>query len=294
MRLQYNVAGLKKTIQTAPPADSTSPKNKLAKIRSDAGADFSKYETELRKLADERVRKSRNDREAIIGWLGKIFDQYKAPSLAGPPCTSSLATFGARGRGQCYDYLPGSSTEGPRLVVVPVGKGVAKPFAIGRQEVSIGQWNDYCRLSGNCSPRSAKNEDVPITDIGVAEANAYAQWLSSGTQHTYRLPTDAEWEHAARAKGTASISPNCINPQAGLLGDELFEVNRGGQNSWGIMNYVGNAQEWVVSPSGGYAARGGAYTDRLGSCKISLSRPHAGNADKETGFRLVRELGEGA
>jgi formylglycine-generating enzyme required for sulfatase activity len=90
------------------------------------------------------------------------------------------------------------------------------------------------------------------------------------------------------------MSPNCVNPQAGLLGDVLFEVNRGGQNGWGIMNFVGNAQEWVTGPSGGYEARGGAYTDRLGSCKIETARSHAGDADKITGFRLVRELGEDA
>jgi len=93
------------------------------------------------------------------------------------------------------------------------------------------------------------------------------------------------------ANGSASISPNCITPQAGLLGDDLFEVNRGGQNSWGIMNYLGNAQEWVIGSSGGYEARGGAYKDRLGACKIELSRPHAGDADNLTGFRIVRELG---
>jgi len=294
VRLESNLQGLKSIVRSAAPADSTGPRNMLAKIRSDAGAEYPKYEAELRELADKRVLNAGNNRDPVIAWLGRIFDDYVAPGLAGPPCTPSLATYGSRGRGQCYDYLPGSSVEGPRLVVVPAGNGVAKPFAIGRQEVSVGQWNAYCRLSGDCDPRTRQNEQVPITNIGVDDANAYATWLSNGTKHTYRLPTDAEWQQAATASGPASITPNCINPQAGLLGDDLFEVNRGGQNAWGIMNYVGNAQEWVIGPSGGYEARGGAYKDRLGTCKIELSRPHAGNADAVTGFRVVRELGEDA
>ena len=294
VRLESNLQGLKSIVRSAAPADSTSPRNMLAKIRSDAGAEYPKYEAELRELADKRVLNAGKNRDPIIAWLGRIFDDYVAPSLAGRPCTPSLATYGSRGRGQCYDYLPGSSVEGPRLVVVPAGNGVAKPFAIGRQEVSVGQWNAYCRLSGDCVARTGQNEQVPITNIGVEDANAYATWLSKGTKHTYRLPTDAEWELAAMATGPASITPNCINPQAGLLGDDLFEVNRGGQNSWGMMNYVGNAQEWVIGPSGGYEVRGGAYKDRLGICDIKLSRPHAGNADELTGFRIVRELGEDA
>ena len=230
----------------------------------------------------------------MIRWVGQIFDGYSAPSLSGTPCTPRLAGFGSRSRGQCFDYLPGSSIEGPRLAVIPAGNGVVRPFAITRQELSVGQWNAYCNLSGNCVARVGESEQVPITNIGVNEAIAYATWLGSGTKYVYRLPTDTEWEHAANADGSAQISPNCINPQAGKLGDELMEVNRGGQNKWGIMNYIGNAQEWVIGSSGGYEARGGSYKDRLGSCKTSFARSHSGEADEQTGFRLVREIGEGA
>jgi serine/threonine protein kinase len=294
MRLESNFAAIKNTIQSAPPTDSARPKNRLAMIRADAGADFAEKEAELISLANQRVSRAGKQRDSVVAWLSNIFPGYVAPALAGTPCTPGLAGYGSRGRGQCFDYLPGSSTEGPRLVVVPAGSGVARAFAIGRQEVSVGQWNAYCNLSGNCEPQTGQNEQFPVTRITVEDARNYASWLSNGTKHTYRLPTDVEWEHAAKAVGSTSISPNCINPQAGLLGDELFEVNRGGQNAWGVMNFVGNAQEWVVGPSGGYQARGGAYKDRLGACTIELSRPHTGNADRLTGFRLVRELGEGA
>jgi hypothetical protein len=294
MRLEANTQQLRKIIEDDPPTDSASPKNLLTRIRSDAGAEYPDIEAELKQLANERVSASKGNRDAVIGWVAGIFGDYTPPSLAGTPCTPGLAGFGSRSRGQCFDYLPGSTTEGPRLAVIAAGNGVVRPFAISRQEISVGQWNAYCTISGNCAPRSGQSEQVPITNIEAIDAIGYAEWLSSGTKYAYRLPTDAEWEHAATADGSAQISPNCINQQAGLLGDELLEVNRGGQNKWGIMNYVGNAQEWVIGPSGGYEARGGSYKDRLGTCKIELTRPHAGGADEATGFRLVREIGESA
>ena len=293
-RLEINRNALAEVIRSSAPTDSARARNTLDKIRADAGSDFSGIEAELIALANQRVAESKSDRDAVVAWLQGIFADYVPPPLAGPPCTANLAGYGSRGRGQCYDYLPGSSEEGPRLIVIPPGSGVAKPFAIGREEVSVSQWNAYCRLSGNCSPRAGQNEQYPITNISVDDARAFASWLSNGTNHVYRLPTDLEWEHAAKATGSASISPNCINQQAGLLGDTLLEVNRGGQNAWGMMNYVGNAQEWVLGSSGGYEARGGSYKDRLGTCDIELSNSHSGRADEITGFRLVRELGEGA
>lgn len=290
-RLQVNRDRLQATLRNAAPANPAEARTLLASVRKDAGSDLAEIDAELKKLADQRVAADKNNRDALANWYKGIFGNYVPPPLEGLRCTANLAGYGSRGRAQCFDYLPGSSEEGPRLVVIPPGSGIARPYAISRQEVSVGQWNAYCRLSGNCSPRAGQNEQYPITNISVSDANAYVAWLSQGTNHVYRLPTDLEWEHAARATGSASISPNCINPQAGLLGDSLLEVNRGGQNAWGVMNYEGNAQEWVVGASGGYEARGGSYKDRLGNCGIEMSSPHSGTADGVTGFRLLRELG---
>ena len=64
----------------------------------------------------------------------------------------------------------------------------------------------------------------------------------------------------------------------------------GKPNGWGLINYVGNAREWVTS-GGSLVARGGAFTDSMSECRISLQESHNGNADPETGFRLLRELG---
>jgi len=74
-----------------------------------------------------------------------------------------------------------------------------------------------------------------------------------------------------------------------MKGTGLEDINSGKQNGWGLANYLGNAQEWVESPSG-LKARGGAYKDAMQKCTIKLERAHDGNPDEITTFRIVRDV----
>ena len=67
-----------------------------------------------------------------------------------------------------------------------------------------------------------------------------------------------------------------------------MSVKSGKSNGWGLKNYVGNVQEWVLDGNTSYV-RGGAYTDAHSKCDISLERASDGSADEVTGFRLVRD-----
>ena len=206
-------------------------------------------------------------------------------------CTVDKAGHGTRSRGTCYDEL-GQSTKGPVMVVVPAGGSISKPFAIGKFEVSISEFNAYCKLSGKCAGKSGDTK-LPVTGISVQEALAYATWLSGQSGATYRLPTEVEWEYAAKAGGKQPKKDFNCRVQLGeqlLKGHALVNAKSGQQNGWGLANYIGNAQEWVKT-GGGVKARGGAFEEPLSKCDISLTKAHSGGADPVTGFRLVRELG---
>jgi len=220
------------------------------------------------------------------------------PVASDYPCTQGLAGHGARARAICYD-LVNTGWRGPPMVVVPAGGAVAKSFAIGKYEVSVGDWSKYCALSGKCKPVMDKSRhDDPVTGVSLQQAQDYVKWLSERTGKTYRLPTTAEWEYAATVGGAMTPdSPefkdikgqmNCRVTMGDkvLKGTGIADVKSGAQNKWGLKNFVGNVQELVVDGSGA-TARGGAYSDAISSCEISTARPNAGGADGTTGFRVV-------
>ena len=206
-------------------------------------------------------------------------------------CRPTLAGYGRRARGTCYDVLPGDA-RGPLLVVIPAGEGIGSPYAISKYEISVSDYNRYCSSSGECSGVKGAPADLPVTGISIKQARGYASWLSQQSGHLYHLPSEKEWSYAASAQGKQPAKDfNCrvmLGSQI-IKGQALGSVKMGKPNGWGLKNYLGNAQEWVITGSG-VAAKGGAFTDTLSSCSIKLSKAHDGNADPITGFRLVREF----
>jgi serine/threonine protein kinase len=207
------------------------------------------------------------------------------------PCTERLAGYGKRKQAVCYDNFDGGG-RGPDLVVVPAGAGVAKPFAVGRLEISNADYATYCSRTSKCKATTGQDE-YPATDISLADARGYVAWLSQVTGAHYRIPTDAEWSYAVTAQGGNPdlSSINCTVEIGGkkVRGVALEPVQSGSSNGWGLYNSLGNAQEWVLAGDSGLV-RGGAYSDNVSSCTLDAKRQHADSGDNVTGLRVVREL----
>lgn len=130
-------------------------------------------------------------------------------------------------------------------------------FYIGLREVTFEEW-DACVDQGGCThrpnDRNLGRGKRPVTDIHWNEANAYLAWLSTKTGRKYRLPSEAEWEYAARG-GTATTYPwgaTMVKERANCVGcndptrRQAIETGQYPANGFGLYDMAGNAAEWVA------------------------------------------------
>jgi non-specific serine/threonine protein kinase len=217
------------------------------------------------------------------------------PTTPAGPSTDPCNQPDLIGKGKvCFDTL--GQHRGPSLVVVP-GVSGGKPYAMSRAEITVGEFNRFCSATGQCSAKPVDDPDgssLPISNISLAQAKAYAAWLSSASGgYVYRLPSDAEWTHAAKAGGSWSQASdsNCIPPTAGSGDSTATPISARGReaNPWGLVNMTGNVWEWVTA-GGGVAVRGGSFNSYWSDCTVNARRDDSGAAQKDVGFRVLREL----
>ena len=144
-----------------------------------------------------------------------------------------------------------NNTEMPvREVTIP------RAFELSKYEVTVAQWS-ACVDAGGCPTNRdglwRSSSYMPVSNVNWDDAQAYVEWLSHETGDTYRLPTEAEWEYAARAGTDTKFSwgneagegrANCD----GCWNDWSFSrapVGTFAANAWGLHDMHGNVAEVV-------------------------------------------------
>lgn len=150
-------------------------------------------------------------------------------------------------------------------------------------------------------------DNQPVVGVSAADAEAYAAWLSEQTGAKYRLPTDDEWEVAARA-GVECIFPwgnetPAKTKSANFKGNGQYKTPSpvgafmSGANSWGLVDMAGNVWEWTSTArdaeEGFRTVKGGSWMDGPMDLRISnFKNIDAEVGTPDVGFRLVKEMND--
>ena len=203
----------------------------------------------------------------------------------------------------------------------PVREVRIPAFALAQHETTFAQW-DVCVEYGPCrrvSDEGWGRGDRPVVNVGRDDAQAYVGWLSRETGARYRLPSEAEWEYAARAGTTTRYSwgdrigrnrANCHSCGSKWDGRQTAPVGSFVANPFGLHDMHGNVWEWTEdcwhgsyhgAPSNGGAwtaggdcgrpiLRGGSWDSTPRSLRAAYRYWSAGLRGDIEGFRVARTL----
>ena len=238
---------------------------------------------------------------SLKGDLLNLLDKYNA-ARDPKPCANTLNTLPEMQLIPAGQFQMGSpdSEEGRSDDEGPVhAVSIYRPFALSRCEITVGQFKRFVSETGyqtdaergdGCfvlnekgdrrerqktadwrSPNFTQTNDHPVVCVSWQDAKAYTRWLSAVTGAVYRLPTEAEWEYAARTTTASDLSrywgddPNgcayangadqTLKEAIPAIGFTIAECQDGAvytqlvgsyqRNAFGLSDMLGNAWEWV-------------------------------------------------
>ena len=265
-----------------------------------------------------------------------------APSSAPPKEAAPRRRVAERAVGAVFRDALKDGGEGPAMVVLPTGRfrmgspsggrysdegpmrtvTIGRRIAMGRYEVTFADYDRFVSATGRESPDDEGwgRGSRPVINVSQEDAQAYATWLSAQTGKTYRLPSESEWEYAARAGTRTRYSwgdeigrnrANCDGCGSAWDDEQTAPVGSFAANAFGLYDMHGNVREWVEdclhdnyegAPTDGSAwttgcdeawavVRGGSwfYIPRLLRA-ANRFRYSPSNRLDNNGFRLVQDL----
>ncbi len=189
-------------------------------------------------------------------------------------------------------------------------------FKMSKYCITYAQYDVFCEATGRTKPWSFERGNLPVSQVTWYDAAAFAEWMGC------RLPTEAEWEYAARANTTSPFyTGDCLtSEQANFNGEEPYTDCEQGKfrkeampvgsfapNAFGLYDMHGNIWEWTndwygeydvdekINPKGPDTGtrkvdRGGGYYDPAWRCRSAYrgGGDPPGNRGTGIGFRIVK------
>ena len=176
-----------------------------------------------------------------------------------------------------------------------------RPYLLARYEVTNREYAEFVRATGHAPPPSWRGtyphgtDEFPVTNVDWNDAVAYAEWLSTRDGVAYRLPTEAEWEHAARGAGgrlfpwgdfwnAEYANGNRRREEGSPLPVDQAPNNTTDVSEGGVFALAGNVSEWTGSDFASYP--GSPYAPTAGDRKCKIIRGGSFNI-KPNGMRTT-------
>ena len=198
----------------------------------------------------------------------RLLDANQSATPSGSPVQAPPSTI----------VTPGSDSDRevfePEMVIIPAGSfqmggnkhddelpihqvTILKPFALGKYPVTFAEYDYFAEQTGKAKPddESWERDSRPVINVSWDDAVAYAGWLAEVTGKQYRLPSEAEWEYAARAGTTGDYywdGQGETNEFAWLGKDKTQPVGQLKPNAFGLYDMSGNVWEWLGDCWHGY------------------------------------------
>ena len=180
--------------------------------------------------------------------------EFADPLVSGGTGPTMVAIAAGSFRMGCVSRVDCRSNELPVHAVT-----LEKPLALSKFEVTCVDFGRFARDTARETQQPSSCDEgssAPVVNVTWDDAVAYAEWLSSQTSRPYRLPSEAEWEYAARAGTNTRYSwgnsvgverANCYGCRSRANRDQRGTVAVGSfrANPWGLHDMHGNAWEWV-------------------------------------------------